>query len=181
MTPENSPRILTLPGWGGSGPAHWQSLWERDDPAIWRVEQDDWENPDLEPWLARLEETVGRDGRPVVLVAHSLACALVAHWAAGAAGRCAGALLVAPADVDSPDHTPFTVRMFSPLPTTPLPFPSIVVGSEDDLFMDLPRARQLAEAWGSRFVNAGAAGHINADSGYGAWPQGKALLESLLA
>lgn len=172
-------RILTLPGWGGSGPAHWQSLWAQDDPDIVRVEQDDWDNPDLDPWLRRLDETVDSFGAPVVLAAHSLACALVAQWASQANGRCSGALLVAPADVDSPDHTPFSVRMFGPLPLVPLPFPSILVASEDDMFMDLARAQQLAEAWGSRFVNAGPVGHLNADSGHGPWPAGRELLASL--
>lgn len=172
--------ILTLPGWGGSGPLHWQTLWEKADRGMVRVDQDDWENPDYDSWLGRLEETVTRVGGPVILLAHSLACIVVAHWAKQSAGRCKGALLVAPADVDSPDHTPFTVRMFSPIPLQRLPFKSIVVASNDDPFVDLARAHALATAWGSDFVDAGALGHINAESNLGDWPAGQALLKKLL-
>lgn len=175
-----TPKILTLPGWGGSGPLHWQTLWEQANPSIVRVEQDDWETPDYDAWLGRLEQTVIQANAPVVLVAHSLACIVVAHWAKQAQGRCHGALLVAPADVDSPDHTPFTVRMFSPIPTSKLPFKSIVVASSDDPFMDSTRARALANAWGSDFVNVGACGHINAESNLGVWPAGQSLLQKLL-
>jgi predicted alpha/beta hydrolase family esterase len=38
----------------------------------------------------------------------------------------------------------------------------------------------MASAWGSDFIDCGAAGHLNADSGLGNWPQGQALLNELL-
>ena len=43
----------------------------------------------------------------------------------------------------------------------------------------VPRARRVAQRWGSRFVDAGAVGHINARSGLGAWDQGLDLLREL--
>ena len=76
-------------------------------------------------------------------------------------------------------HTPEVVRGFAPMPLQALPFPSIVVASEDDPYVSMARARQFAEAWGSRIENIGPAGHINAESGLGNWPDGLALLESL--
>jgi len=118
----------------------------------------------------------------VALVAHSLGCALVAQLARRAPRlpiRCA--LLVAPADVDSPAHTPPETRGFAPLPRAPLPFPSTVVASRDDPFVTQDRARQMAADWGASFVDAGAAGHINAVSGLGDWPAGRDLLAALLA
>jgi predicted alpha/beta hydrolase family esterase len=57
-----------------------------------------------------------------------------------------------------------------------LPFPSICVASSDDPFCALPVAKRMAGAWGSDWVEIGAKGHINADSGLGAWPQGRELL-----
>ena len=36
--------VLTLPGWQGSGPEHWQSRWEALHGFI-RVEQHDWMRP----------------------------------------------------------------------------------------------------------------------------------------
>lgn len=171
--------VLILPGYGDSGPAHWQSHWERADPACRRVVQDDWLLPRLADWLAALERAAAGCPAPPVLAAHSLACALVAHAAAGGRVRLAGALLVAPADVDSPLHTPDEVRSFSPIPRAPLPFPSIVVASTDDPFVTLERAGELARAWGSRLVILEGAGHINADAGFGPWPEGRRLLADL--
>ena len=174
-----APPVLVLPGYGDSGPDHWQSHWERADPALRRVMQDDWLLPKLTDWLARLDEVVAACAAPPVFAAHSLACALVAHWAARSGARARGALLVAPADVDSPAHTPDEVRSFSPLPTARLPFPTIVVSSSDDLFVTVDRAAALARAWGSRLVMIEGAAHINADAGYGPWPEGRRLLAEL--
>jgi predicted alpha/beta hydrolase family esterase len=171
--------VLVLPGYADSGPDHWQSHWERADPALQRVAQDDWLMPRLDDWVATLDRHVAACGAPPVLVAHSLGCALVAQWVARRRGRARGALLVAPADVDSPDHTPDEVRGFGPLPLVRLPFPSIVVTSTDDMFVTVDRAAVLARAWGSRLVTLRSAGHINADAGFGPWPEGRTLLAEL--
>jgi predicted alpha/beta hydrolase family esterase len=171
--------VLVLPGYADSGPDHWQSHWERDDPALRRVVQHDWLMPRLADWLEILDRHVAACSTPPVLVAHSLGCALVAHWAARSRGTARGALLVAPADVDSPDHTPDEVRNFSPIPLVRLPFPGIVVASTDDAFVTVERAAALARAWGSRLVMLQGAGHINADAGFGPWPEGRALLAEL--
>ena len=42
------------------------------------------------------------------------------------------------------------------------------------------RAQALASDWGARFIDAGERGHINAESGLGAWSDGMELLQSLL-
>ena len=172
--------ILVLPGYGDSGPDHWQSYWERDVPGMRRVVQDDWLEPSLAAWLATLDRHAAACAAAPILVAHSLACSLVAHWGA-AGGSAQGALLVAPADVDSPAHTPDEVRSFSPIPLARLPFPSIVVASTDDVFVTPQRAAAMARAWGSRLVVLESAGHINADSGHGPWPEGRRLLAELLS
>jgi predicted alpha/beta hydrolase family esterase len=171
--------VLILPGYADSGPDHWQSHWERADPACRRVVQDDWLEPRLPHWLAALGRAVGACAAPPLLVAHSLGCALAVQWAAGTDAVLKGALLVAPADVDSPAHTPDEVRNFSPLPLRPLPCPSIVVASTDDPFVTLERASAFARAWGSRLVVLERAGHINADAGFGPWPEGRRLLAEL--
>ena len=41
-------------------------------------------------------------------------------------------------------------------------------------------AKRCAKAWGSRFVDIGQAGHINADSGHGEWKEGYALLQQFM-
>ena len=68
---------------------------------------------------------------------------------------------------------------FAPIPRARLPFPSIVVASRDDPFSEFARAQALAEAWGSRLVDAGEQGHMNADAGLGPWPAGERLLQAL--
>jgi len=173
--------VLVLPGYGDSGPAHWQSLWEADDPTCRRVAQRDWLAPSLDEWLGTLDRAIEACAAPPILVAHSLGCALVAHRAARSRRGVAGALLVAPADVEALALVLDVVQSFAPVPMAPLPFPSIVVASDDDPYVTPARAASIARAWGSRFVTIGAAGHINTDSGYGDWPQGRALLEDLRA
>ena len=172
--------ILILPGYGDSGDDHWQTHWERSDPACRRVVQDDWLEPKRIDWVSALERAVAECAAPPVLVAHSLACALVAHWAGETRRAVKGALLVAPADVDSPLHTADEVRSFSPMPMRRLPFPTIVVASTDDPFASIDRASAFADAWASRLVILEGAGHINADAGFGPWPEGRVFLNELL-
>ena len=120
----------------------------------------------------------------MILAAHSLGCLAVAWWAELTrqpyGWPVAGALLVAPADADRPSAQD-EVRAFGPTPTTPLPFPSIVVASQDDPWIDLDRAHSLAVGWGSHFIDAGAQGHLNAASGIGWWSEGQELLERVIA
>ncbi len=172
-------RALLLPGLWNSGPEHWQSRWERTDPSCVRVVQQDWVTPARADWVATLEAAVAASGPDVVLVAHSTACALVAFWAAATSRTVRGALLVAPSDTEASSY-PGGPTGWQPMPLAALPFPSIVVASSDDEFATLDRARAFAKAWGSRFVDIGAAGHINAASGLGPWRSGKALLVDLL-
>jgi uncharacterized protein len=153
--------VLIVPGLGGSGEQHWQTRLERSLPDAERVHQSDWDRPDLTLWVERLAQAV--EVRPApLLVAHSLGCPLVAHLAARRPDLpVAAALLVAPADVDSPRHTPGHTRGFAPIPRLPFSFRSIVVASTNDPFIALERARDLANAWGAEFVDVGPCGHIN--------------------
>src|ERR1019366_167567 len=96
------PAILIVPGWSGSGPSHWQTIWEREHPEYRRVEQRNWHNVYRPEWGAGLEQAVLSVSGDVVLVAHSLGCLAVAWWAAtrGCAWRrVEGAMLVAPPTV----------------------------------------------------------------------------------
>lgn len=172
-------RALTLPGWLGSGPDHWQSRWEALH-GFARVEQDDWHWPRRGDWMARLEEVVLASTAPVVLAAHSLGCQLVAAWAAHtrSANRIRAALLVAPADTERGDMPP-QLHTWRRVAGGRLPFATLVVASSDDPFCRVDRARSFAGEWGAGFLDAGPRGHLNAESGLGDWPQGLALLGQL--
>jgi predicted alpha/beta hydrolase family esterase len=175
----HAPRVLIVPGLGNSGPAHWQTLWETQHGYA-RVNQHDWERPRLDAWLAQLEAVLAEQPSPVVLAAHSLGTILVAHLAARARpGQIAAALLVAPADVDDDKCTPEETRTFAPVPLARLHFRTTLVASRNDPYVTFERAVQFAAAWGARLVDAGAVGHINADSGLGHWPAGHELLQEL--
>ncbi len=178
---EGAARALILPGWQGSGLEHWQSRWEALHGYA-RVEQHDWLTPRRGDWLARLDETVIDCERPVVLIAHSLGCVLVAAWARFSrhGARVRGALLVAPPDIEQPELAS-ALPGWSPMVCAPLPFASVLVASRDDPYCRYERAEQFGRAWGSRFVDAGARGHLNADSGLGDWSEGHALLRPWLA
>ncbi|CAL1241784.1 conserved protein of unknown function [Candidatus Methylocalor cossyra] len=162
--------VLMVPGLGDSGPHHWQTWWQSQDPGTVRVLQEDWLTADLERWSTRVWEAVVPLGRPVWLVAHSFGCLATVRAGFERPDRIAGALLVAPAQPE---------RFGVTLPTQPLPFPSTLVASRDDPWMSFPAAAEWARRWGSHLVDLGQAGHINADSGYGPWPEGRALLHEL--
>lgn len=172
--------VLIIPGWGDSGPDHWQTWLHHKNPEYKRVVQKEWITVDLADWINTLDRYVLDCAKPVVLVAHSLSCTLVAHWAQLDRGKVAGALLVAPTDIESKETAPPETWCFAPIPRKKLPFSSIVVASNNDPYTDLGKAQMLAACWGSEFVNIGDAGHINTGSGYGPWPQGEALLAGLL-
>lgn len=176
------PRILTVPGLGGSGPRHWQTLWEAGRPDTVRAELGDWDRPYRDTWVTRLNAAIETPPRPVILVAHSLGCLAVAWWVAlrgqSYGAPVAGALLVAPPDADREAGSKFA--SFRDLPDVFLPFPSIVVASRTDPYAEFSHASFLARGWGSFLVDAGNCGHINADSGIGDWPFGARLLERLV-
>lgn len=173
--------FLILPGLGDSGEDHWQHYWLQKFPNAVKLVQEDWEKPILKTWLKRLNQVVESLDSPIVFVAHSLAAPLVAHWSAKYVDRkVIGAMLVAPADVDSSKHTPDVVRSFSPIPLQRLSFPSVVVASENDPFVSLERASFLAEQWGSHFINLGKKGHINSHSRLKEWKEGQEILENFI-
>lgn len=173
--------VLLVPGYGNSGPAHWQSHWQSRLPKAVRAELGDWDHPDEASWLARLKLELPPADDKVVLVAHSLGCLLVVNLlAACAPTRVAGAFLVAPPD---PAHAAFPSQIsgFRDFITTRLSVPSLVVSSTNDPYSPPGFGPHCATLWGSRHVSIGAAGHINAASGHGPWEEGLELLHSFLA
>lgn len=178
----STPHYLIVPGWQGSPAEHWQSHWQRVLPNSARVEQDDWMQPRQAAWVRRLEEAIARAPGPVILIGHSLGCVTIAHWATQASPalleRVRGALLVAPADVERAE-CPQPLRNFAPLPRQPLPFPSLLVASDNDPAASASSALQLAADWYAEATLLSGAGHINVKSGHRRWEQGFAWLYRL--
>lgn len=192
MHSSTPPTVLLLPGWQNSGPTHWQSRWQALYGDL-RVEQDDWYWPRRGDWMARLDEVVLEhqrqhphnpphtpSPRQVQLVAHSLGCHLVAAWAAHSRHTAwvHSALLVAPPDTQTPQLPPQLSTWRQPVRQR-LPFPALLLFSDDDPWCAPDRAQALARDWGARSQSVGARGHVNGDSGLGDWPEGRALLAAL--
>ena len=171
-------QVLILPGIGGSGPDHWQSVWEREHPSYRRIEMPDWNAPELEVWVSVIDAAVQAQSGPPVIVAHSLGCLALAHWVSRG-GRLQGALLVAVPDPTGPEY-PQAACSFRELPLVPFGFPSRLVASRNDPYGSFEHAARCAAAWQCALVDVGALGHINAESQLGSWPQGHALLRGLL-
>lgn len=169
---------IIVPGWKDSGPGHWQTLWEQSLPHAVRVRQPSWTEPRPATWHAAVAASVDAATCPALLIAHSLGCLAVASLPVPLRSRVAGAMLVAPADVERPD-APECLRGFAPIPRLPLPFQSVVVASDDDPYCSLNRAEQFARDWGSRLVVVHGGGHLNAESGLRDWPAGLKVLTAL--
>jgi predicted alpha/beta hydrolase family esterase len=136
------------------------------------VIQRDWAKPTRAEWEAAIVRDALPATRPVVLVAHSLGVIAALHAAQQLGDRIAGAFLVAPPSEQAIREMREVDQNFLPVPRARLPFPATIVGSNDDPYADLLFARRLAEDIGAKFIDAGAAGHINVDSGHGPWPEG---------
>ena len=179
--------ILIVPGLHSSGASHWQTWFQQQIPEARRVEQADWGNPVLAAWTGWIRREIDRASGPVWLVAHSFGCLAAVSAAVDRPERVAGMMLVAPADPDrfgldglrTPNDECLPITQF--LPTQQLPFPSILIASTDDPWLTPFRATWLAERWGSRYWSLGAAGHINAESGFGPWPEGLRMFRALQA
>lgn len=179
----NDPLVFVLPGYGDSGPLHWQSRWARSDARFVRVAMPDWERAFRNGWCLALDRAVRAAPGPVLLAAHSLGTLTAAWWATRYArpdtlAKVRGALLVALPDPSGPAF-PADAHGFGPVPLERLPFPTRVVASSDDPYGSLAFARNCAQAWGSAFHELGPRGHINADSGLGDWPDARGWLDAL--
>lgn len=173
--------VLVVPGIGNSGPSHWQSQWQARYPDWRRLALEDWDNAVCNDWVAAIERQLPVKREQTVLIAHSLGCLAVAHWATRHAASIRGALLVAVPDPAAPAFPHAFATGFEPLPSSPLPFPTIIVSSSNDPYGSVGYARSRAAAWGSDWIDAGARGHLNADSNLGDWPDGLRLLERLIS
>lgn len=166
------PTTLIVPGLKSSGPMHWQTWLEHRVAGSLRVSQRDWNDPHLPDWSSRVRREIARATGSVFIVAHSFGALAAVQAASDHTERIGGVLLVAPADPDR-----FGIAEF--LPSKPLGFPAIVVASTNDPWMMFERAAHWVRLWKADLVSLGDAGHINADAGFGPWPEALALLERL--
>ncbi|MGF6574077.1 putative alpha/beta hydrolase family esterase [Paraburkholderia sp. GAS333] len=171
--------VFVVPGIGNSGPLHWQSVWEASHPDWQRLVVEDWDQVACDDWVSAIEHQLAQSDDDTLIVAHSLGCLAVAHWASLYSPRIRGALLVAVPDPAASAFPAALATGFAPLPSKRLPFPTVVVSSSNDPYGSVEHASRCANAWGSELVEVGAQGHLNADSKLGDWPEGFRLLQAL--
>jgi uncharacterized protein len=167
--------VLLVPGIGNSGPGHWQSLWQAKHPGVGRVIQRDWDYPVCDEWVETLDQAVGQAAAPPILVAHSLGCLTVAHWAARSNRPCFAVLLVAVPDPSGPAF-PKSAVGFAPVPLALRECRVTVVSSNDDAYATTKYTEEQVAAWGAEHVRLNQRGHINAVSGLDDWAAGWAIV-----
>ena len=178
--------VLIVPGLRDHVEDHWQTHLARTLPRSFTVPRLAEGKLVREAWVVALDLALASIDGPVVLAAHSAGAIIVAHWAARSSRPIAGALLAAPADLETPLPPGYAsidelrANGWLPIPRAKLPFPSIVVAGTDDPLCRIERAEELARHWGSRFADLGRVGHLNPASGYGPWPLALAFLRELM-
>ena len=170
---------LIVPGYGNSGPEHWQTHFENTLPNCTRINQENWDEPVMNDWVKNIDYAVRQfDPETVVLISHSMGGIAIAHWAKQHTLKIKGAMIVAPPDLENP-FLDLPIENFTPIPTSKLPFPSILVASTNDHWASKEKSIEFAENWGSKLHFIGDAGHINSDSGHSTWTEGLELLKSV--
>ncbi len=166
-------KLLLLHGWGGSDWPHWQA-WlaaevakEYGTVSFPLIRHPHY--PHLNRWR---KEVLGHleDFRPDTVVTHSLAGTLWFHLAYEQRLReIERLILVAPPSL----HTELeTISSFypCPLPERLYAKEATMVVSDNDPYITLDEARELAAHFACELKILPSAGHINAESGYGEWP-----------
>ncbi|RJG02993.1 RBBP9/YdeN family alpha/beta hydrolase [Noviherbaspirillum sedimenti] len=185
MNASSTPTILIVPGLRDHVEEHWQTILQKKLPNARSVPPLEHDKLSCAARVAALDQALAEIEGPVILVAHSAGVMITVHWAQRHQRPIHGALLAAPADLESPMPAGYPTtdairdNGWLPIPRTPLPFPSIVAASTNDPLGSFDRIEQLAKDWGSRLVNIGAAGHLNPAAGFGEWPQAESLIREL--
>lgn len=181
-----SPTILIVPGLRDHVEEHWQTILERKLPKACSVAPLEHDKLSCAARVEALQDAIAKIDGPLVLVAHSGGVMIAVHWAQKYDWPIQGALLAAPADLESPLPAGYPTldalrdNGWLPIPRRRLPFPSIVAASTNDPLADLDRVKQYAADWGSELVDIGAVGHLNPAAGFGEWPQAEELLGRLV-
>ena len=182
MNPNALPFVLIVPGLRDHVAEHWQTHLAGQLPNARTVSPLEHDKLSRAARVNAIEKTLAEIDEPVLIVAHSAGCMMVAHWAAQSSRPVLGALLVTPSDMGTPMPPAYpTVDQLRsndwlPIPRKRLPFKSVVAASSNDTLCKFDRAQGFASDWGSRFVDLGPVGHLNPASGYGEWPRSLELI-----
>lgn len=167
-------KVLLLAGWGGSDFPHWQS-WlageiAKDYGTVSFLKFSDFEFPNFAIWKKELLTHL-KDFKPDIVICHSLANTLWFHLCnANSITKVEKLYLVAP-----PSQTCdiAEIESFFPLdmPKNAYADKTLLITSTNDPYMSMDEAKKLQDSLEVEMIVLKNAGHINAGSGYGEWPQ----------
>ncbi len=132
-----------------------------------------------EDWIQGIENTVSKIEGDIILVGHSCGAVAITQWALTYDTRkVKGALLVAPADVDSDSAIP-PIHVQRPLPKRILPFATKLIYSDNDEHSTLTRSEKMGKDWGSELIMVQGASHFHTEAGFGEWPDAEKWISQL--
>lgn len=170
------PTVLVVPGLRDHVEEHWQTWLRTSLPGCHGVPPMGRDDLDCARRVAAIERAARAIAGPIVIVAHSSGCIMLAHWARRTTRPVLGALLATPPDFESPMPAGYPTLAqlerggWLPVPRERLPFRSIVAFSRNDPLGRPERIAGQASHWGSELVDLGEVGHLNPASGHGPWP-----------
>jgi predicted alpha/beta hydrolase family esterase len=180
--------VLIVPGLRDHAADHWQTHLAARLPKARTVPPLEHDKLSCAARVQAIDRELSAIDGPVIAVAHSAGCMMLAHWAATRSRhRLHGALLATPADLETPMPAGYPAvevlrdNGWLPIPRRRLPFPSLVAASTNDPLARLQRVAGFAQDWGSRWLDLGDVGHLNPASGHGEWPMALQLLQQLRA
>jgi predicted alpha/beta hydrolase family esterase len=185
----SEPTILIVPGLRDAVARHWQTLLEARLRAagtpVAGVLPMGREDLSCSARVAEIERAAQAIEGPLVIVAHSGGCIMVAHWARQTRRAVRGALLATPPDFEKPmpEGYPTIAALraggWLPVPRARLPFRTIVAASRNDPLASFARVVGLANEWGAELDDLGYVGHLNPASGHGEWAGADPLIARL--
>ena len=171
--------LLIVPRIGGAALGDWPSRWRAKLSTARFVHPPDPADRRREAWIEAVAGAAREARRPALFVGHGLGATAIVD-AAAALGEVdiRGAFLVTPPDERGLGR--LAGAEWTPPPSAPLPWPSVVVASRNDPLGAYDVVAALASDWGADLVDAGEAGGLDALSGHGPWPEGLMRLAALI-
>lgn len=181
------PTLLIVPGLRDHVAQHWQTLLAAGRSDVLCVPPMGRTDLDCQARVDAIERAALSIAGPLVIVAHSGGCIMVAHWARQTRRTVQAALLATPPDFDTPMPEGYPTldalreSGWFPVPRSHLPFPALVAASRNDPLGRYERVAALARDWGTQLADLGEVGHLNPASGFGPWPAAQTLINQAIA
>lgn len=167
------PKTLILHGWGGSDDPHWQA-WlagelAKDYGIVAFPLLDNPHFPTKNRWMKQVKALL-KSFQPDLVICHSLANTLWFHLCQeGEMTPVRRLLMVSPPRLDLELDT---IKTFFPVhvPEALFAKEAMMVVADNDPYISMKEAKALQHALDIPMKVIEAGGHLNTDSGYGAWP-----------